>query len=167
VAACGSGRPAASTYHPLEPPSRTQRPTRPSRPQFSIGAKQRIHTSGTTLSVIVRALLDPLRHSGAALLPHTRAVGVVAEIRDDGPAEYDSSSTGDFAVVPSSGAARPVFAPAGACQTPLRDWDNAISPGEVRTGCVAFAVPTGARIVAVRFSPHASSSGRATWLASR
>jgi hypothetical protein len=91
----------------------------------------------------------------------------VAEIRNDGPGVYDSSATGDFSVVSSSGAARPVFAPTGSCPTPLRDWDNDISEGETRSGCVAYTLPAAARIVAVRFSPHAAALGRAAWLVSR
>jgi hypothetical protein len=116
------------------------------------------------LSVTIRAVVDPLRRSGVALLPGTRAIGVVAQIRDDGPGVYDSSSTGDFSIASSSGAARPVFAPSGSCQTPLRDWDNAISPGEVRRGCLAYELPAGARVTAVRFSPHADAARRASWL---
>jgi hypothetical protein len=91
----------------------------------------------------------------------------MAEVTDKGPGGYDSSSTGDFSVVPSSGAATPVFAPTGVCQTGLRDWDNEIAPGQSRIGCVVFAVPSRARVIAVRFSPHASATGRATWLVPR
>jgi hypothetical protein len=94
-------------------------------------------------------------------------VGVEAEIRNDGPRNYDSSSTGDFSIVPSSGPTQPVFARSGSCATPLRDWDNAISPGEDRSGCIAFTVASAARVTAIRFSPHAAARGRATWLASR
>jgi hypothetical protein len=132
-----------------------------------VGETQRVRAPGTTLSVTIHTVLDPLRDSGASLLPHTRAAGVVAEIRDDGPGVYDSSSTGDFSIVPSTGAARPVFSPKGACQTPLRDWDNDISPGQAGRGCIAFELPAGARILAVRFSPHAAAAGRVTWLVAR
>jgi hypothetical protein len=108
-------------------------------------------------------VVDPLRDSGVALLPGTRAIGVEAVVVNDGPGGYDSSSTGDFSVVPSSGVARPVFAPSGQCQTPLRDWDNEIGPGEARNGCVVFALPRAARVVAIRFSPHAAARGRVSW----
>lgn len=153
-----------STYHPLAPP-KTQPSVTHAFPR--VGTTQRVNAGGTTLSVTIERLLDPLDGSRAALLPHTRAVGVVAAIRDDGPGAYDSSSTGDFSVVPSSGTATPVFTPAGACQTSLRDWDNEIAPGEERSGCIAFALGTGAKIVQVRFSPHAHAAHRATWSASR
>jgi hypothetical protein len=166
---CGSSASSNSTststssvvYHPLRPPARRPRPDAPRGPV--VGQTQRVHAPGTVLSVTIRQLIDPLSGSGAALPPGTRALGLVAEIVDDGPGVYDSSSTGDFSVVPSSGTATPVFAPQGDCQTPLRDWDNEISVGESRGGCVAFAVPARARIIAARFSPHALAQGRVTW----
>jgi len=167
IAGCGSSASSSSTstssvvYHPLRPPPPPSRPRTPHGPL--VGQTQRVHAPGTVLSVTIHQLLDPLRGSGAALPPGTRGIGVVAEIVNDGPGIYDSSSTGDFSVVPSSGAATPVFAPKGQCQTPLRDWDNEISVGESRGGCVAFAVPARARIIAARFSPHALASGRVTW----
>jgi hypothetical protein len=90
---------------------------------------------------------------------------VLVQIENHGPDVYDSSATGDISVVPSSGTATPTFAPHGACQTPLRDFDNYITAGESRHGCVAFAIPSGARVLAVRFSPQGQAAGRATWLA--
>jgi hypothetical protein len=169
IAGCDSGASSSSTststssvvYHPLRPPSPPSRPKTHHGPV--VGQTQRVHAPGTVLSVTIHQLLDPLRGSGAALPPGTRAVGLVAEIVNDGPGVYDSSSTGDFSLIPSAGTATPVFAPQGDCQTPLRDWDNEISVGESRGGCVAFAVPARARIIAARFSPHALASGRVTW----
>lgn len=122
--------------------------------------------TGTRLSVTVTRLIDPLSHSGAALQPGTRAVGVVLRIQNHGPGIYDSSATGDISIVPSSGSATPVFAAHGVCQTPLRDFDNYITAGEIRHGCVAFSIEMGAKVVAVRFSPHGRAAGRATWAAS-
>jgi hypothetical protein len=159
---CGATSSPTTTYHPLTPA--TGHPAKSERPAPRIGATQRVSAGGTTLSVTISRLLDPLTGSGASLLPNTRAVGVVAAVRNHGPGAYDSSSTGDFSVVPSSGAATPAFSPRGACQTPLRDWDNEISPGEVRSGCVTFAVPTRASVKQVRFSPHARATGRVIWL---
>ena len=112
-------------------------------------------------------LIDPLRNSGAALLSGTRAVAVLVRIANSGPAIYDSSATGDFSVVSSAGVATPVFVPTGICQTPLRDFDNYIVGGDVRTGCVAFAVGSRARVLSVRFSPHAGAAGRLTWRVGR
>jgi hypothetical protein len=169
LAGCGSQATTTPIFHPLRPP--TPRPPHHvasrAHPKPKLGVTQRVAAGGTTLSVTVHAILDPLRGSGAALLPGTRAVGVVAEIRNDGSGSYDSSSTGDFSIVPSSGPAQPVFARSGSCATPLRDWDNAISPGGDQSGCVAFMLASAARVTAIRFSPHAAARGRATWLASR
>jgi hypothetical protein len=170
LAGCGSAHSdsgTTATYHPLQRPATSKAPkqTAPALPR--VGVAQRVAAGATTLSVTVERVLDPLGGSRAALLPHTRAVGVVAMIRNDGPGVYDSSSTGDFSVVPSSGSATPVFAPAGVCQTPLRDWDNEISPGEERGGCVAFALGAKAKVRDVRFSPHARAAGRVTWAVGR
>jgi hypothetical protein len=132
-----------------------------------VGQTVRVHASGAVLSVTIKRVIDPLPDSGASLVPGTRVIGVQAVIADDGPGGYDSSSTGDFSVVPSTGAARPVFASRGVCQTPLRDWDNEISDGESRSGCIAYALPTHARVAAVRFAPHAQARGQATWAVAR
>jgi hypothetical protein len=168
---CGgshSNSPAnTSAYHPLQPPTASTASTRPGTRSPQVGAAQRVRAGVTTLTVTVERILDPLDGSGAALLPHTRALGVIAAIHNDGPGVYDSSSTGDFAIVPSSGTATPVFAPAGVCQTPLRDWDNQISPGEERSGCVAFALSANAKVSEVRFSPHARAADRVTWAVPR
>jgi hypothetical protein len=132
-----------------------------------VGQTVHVHASGALLSVTIMRVIDPLPDSGASLVPGTRAIGVQAMIADDGPGGYDSSSTGDFSVVPSTGTARPVFASRGACQTPLRDWDNEISDGETRSGCIAYAVPTHAHVAAVRFAPHAQARGQVTWAVAR
>jgi hypothetical protein len=116
--------------------------------------------------VTVTRVIDPLTGSGVALQPGTQAVGVLVRIKNRGPGIYDSSATGDVSIVPTSGNGTPVFAAHGACQTPLRDFDNYITAGEVRHGCVAFSIPAAAKPVAVRFSPHGHAAGRATWSAS-
>ncbi len=128
-----------------------------------VGATERVRTTGTTLSVTVSKVIDPLRGSGASLPPRTRAVGVLVQIRNEGSEIYDSSATGDISIVPSSGTATPAYAPRGTCQTPLQDFDNLIAAGETHAGCVSLALNTGARIIAVHFSPHARASGRVTW----
>jgi len=171
LAGCGSGSPSTTgttttTYRSLRTPTTTAATT--TRHQAGpvgppIGRTQRVQTSGTVLSVTITRVIDPLRGSGASLLAGTRAIGVEATVADDGPGGYDSSSTGDFSVIASSGAARPVFAASGVCATPLRDWDNEIAPGETRNGCIAYSVPKSARVLAVRFSPHALTRGRVTW----
>ncbi len=128
-----------------------------------LGTPQHADAAGARLTVTIAKLIDPLRGSGAALMAGTRAAGVLVEIANAGPTIYDSSATGDFSLLVAAGVVTPVFAPQGVCQTPLRDFDNSLTAGEERSGCVAFAVPIGARILAVRFSPHAAPSGRLTW----
>lgn len=108
-------------------------------------------------------VLDPLRGSGASLLPGERAVGVLVQIRNLGPEIYDSSATGDLSLSASAGTPTPVFAPRGLCRTPLRDFDNYIYPGQLREGCVVFQLPADATALAVRFSPHGRAAGAVTW----
>ncbi len=108
-------------------------------------------------------VLDPLKASGAALLPGTRVVAVFVRIANRGPGGYDSSSTGDISIIPSSGVGSPAYAPHGVCQTPDQDFDNAIGPAENREGCVAFTLNTAATLVGERFSADGGGAGVATW----
>ena len=110
-----------------------------------VGATGTVDTRGAALSCDgCRALVDPLRaSSGAALQPGTRAIGVVVQIRNGGPAIYDSSATGDITIVPSSGAVSPVLATRGPCRTPAEDFDRYITAGEDRVGCVVFSIRKG------------------------
>jgi hypothetical protein len=114
---------------------------------------------------MLRAVIDPLTGSGASLQAGTRAVGVLVQIRNAGPAVYDSSATGDFTLVPSSGTVTPLLATRGICKTPVEDFDRYITAGEDRVGCVVLAVSDGATLAAVRFSPHARAAGRLLWAA--
>jgi hypothetical protein len=175
---CGSDSsapPATSAFadaKPLRPPAHRSAKSTSHRPRrgpsaTTIGATRRIDAGDAQLEVTVRRVIDPLRDSGASLPPRTRAVGVLVEIRNVGSGVYHSSATGDISVVPSHGAAPPVFAPAGICQTQLRDFDNYITSGEVRDGCVVFAVRRGAHLTAIRFSPHAQAAHRAIWTSAR
>ena len=115
------------------------------------------------MSVKVRLVIDSLKGAGAVLPDGTRAVGVIVQIENAGPAVYDSSATGDFAVVTSSGPVTPLLAKRGICKTPVDDFDRYITAGEDRVGCVAFAIPIGATVTEVRFSPHAQAKGRLVW----
>lgn len=168
---CGSSAPAVtSTATPkptplTPPPTRRAKQHRPRSRQVGakIGTTQPVKAGGETVAVTIRRVIDPLRGSGASLAPRTHAVGVLVGIRNSGPGIYDSSATGDFSIVTSSGPAPPVFAPSGSCQTELRDFDNYITEDESRDGCVVFDVPNGARVTAVRFSPHAQAVGRVSW----
>jgi hypothetical protein len=120
---------------------------------------------GTTLIVTVTSLIDPLRGSGAKVPHGTRAIGVLVSVRNASRGGYDSSATGDFSLLSAGSPAAPVFVPAGPCQTPLQDFMNAISAGELRTGCVAFAVPSGQAPSTVRFSPDGGATGhRLSWV---
>jgi hypothetical protein len=163
--ACGStgSSPHASSRARATPAAHRRTTRAASAP--GIGRAQRVHAGGTALSVAVTRVINPLVGSGAALQPGTRAVGVILRIQNHGPGDYDSSATGDVSMVPSSGTASPVFAPHGACQTPLRDFDNYITAGEIRHGCVAFSIAADAKVLKVRFSPHGRVAGGATWAA--
>jgi hypothetical protein len=122
-----------------------------------------VRAGSATLSVTVSKVIDPLRGSGAAVPAGMKAVGVLVSIFNHGPGVYDSSSTADFLLATSTGPATPVFVPSGVCQTALRNFDNHISAGETRSGCVAFAAGVAAKLTAVRFSPHGQVAGRVSW----
>jgi hypothetical protein len=160
LAACGASGSSTATA-PAGRPAAPAARARPAGPR--VGATQRVRARGTTLKITVTRVIDPLRGSGATLLPGTRAVGVFVRIRNLGPGEYDSSSTGDLAVVPASGAAAATYAARGSCMTEDRDFDNQIGAGETRQGCVAFALGRSVRLVAVRFTADGGGAGVATW----
>lgn len=161
--ASGGGTTGAGQSTPAGgPPGVTPSPRQPFRPP--VGAALRVRArGGATLVVTVTAVLDPLRRAGVSLLPGTRAVGVIVRIRNRGPGDYDSSSTGDVSIVPAAGPAAAAFASRGRCMTQDRDFDNAIPAGETRVGCVVFSLDAGARLAAVRFSANAGGAGGATW----
>jgi hypothetical protein len=154
-----SSQPATGTKQSAKPHrAKVARPVGP-----RVGTARGVNAQGTKLTVTVTRVIDPLKDSGAALLPATRAVGVFVKIANRGPGGYDSSSTGDISIIPSTGVASPAYAPQGACKTPLQDFDNAIGPGESRTGCVAFTLDTTARLVGERFSADGGGAGIVTW----
>jgi len=153
----------SATVQTSRPPRRRRVPA--SRPGPRVGAAQRVPAPGTTLIVTVSSVIDPLRGSGTKVPPGMKTVGVLVSVRNAGPGSYDSSATGDFSLLSPAGLAAPVFVPAGRCQTPLQDFMNAISAGELRTGCVAFAIPTGQAPSTVRFSPNVGGTGhRRSWM---
>jgi hypothetical protein len=130
-----------------------------------VGSTQHVFTAGAGLSVLLQRVIDRLTGSGARLQAGTRAVAVIVQIRNGGPAVYDSSATGDFTVRPASGSVTPVLATRGIGKTPVEDFDRYITAGEDRVGCVVFAVADGATLTEVRFSPHARPAGRLIWAA--
>jgi hypothetical protein len=110
--------------------------------------------------VTIRSLIDPLRDSGAQVVPGTKPIAVLVAVQNAGPGGYDSSTTGDFSLNTAAGKAPPLFVPHGVCQTPLRDFMNAIPAGQLRTGCVAFSIPNDQRPTTVGFAADGGSSGR-------
>lgn len=140
-----------------------RRPPRPRLRGAPIGATQRVTTGTSRLAVTVSRVLDPLRDSGAALVPGTRAVGVVVTISNEAGSTYDSTASGDLSVLTTAGPASPLFVKQGICQTQLTDFESLIGVGETHSGCVGFAAARRARIVSVRFSPHARRPGSVVW----
>ncbi len=114
--------------------------------------------------VTITSLLDPLRGSGATVSPGMKAVGVLASVRDAGPAGYDGSATSDFSLRSTAGLASPVFVRAGPCKTQVQDFMNAIGADELRTGCVAFSIPTSHPPISVRFTPDGNTHDSRSWL---
>jgi hypothetical protein len=156
--------PSPATHATGTSPATTPSPSAHRTPRPSalppVGTSQRVPAPGTTLIVTIRSLIDPLRGSGAQVVPGTKPVAIQVAVRNTGPGGYDSSTTGDFSLNSSGGQASPLFVPRGPCQTPLQDFMNAIGAGEVRTGCVAFSVPNGQQPTTVGFAPDGGSSGR-------
>jgi hypothetical protein len=157
--ACGgSGAPARTVTHAVH-----RRPATSAPAGLKLGQAYEVSAGGSFLSVTATKVIDPLTDSGAALLSGMRAVGVKIKVLNHGPNTYDSSATGDVSLVLSSGVAVPTFAPSGACQTPLRDFDNNIGPGDTASGCVTFSAPSGAKVLEVRFAAHANKAAAARY----
>lgn len=177
LAGCGSGNPsssgsasraatasATSTSTSASSTQSARHARHHARPRGArIGTTQRVHAGGATLSVTVTRVLDPLSPSEAALLPRTRGVGVMVTIHNDAGATYDSTASGDWSLLSTAGLATPLSVRGGPCQTQLVDFESLIYAGDTRTGCVAFTVSRGAKIVQIRFSPHSRAPGRVAW----
>lgn len=152
---------SSATTSAAAPP---RRPRHRPRPRGApLGTAQRVHAGSSTLLVTVSHVLDPLTGTGSALLPGHRATGVQVTIRVLAGATYDSTASGDWSILTTSGLASPLFVRQGVCATPLADFESLIGVGESREGCVAFGVPRHARILSVRFSPHARAPGTVVW----
>jgi hypothetical protein len=154
---------ATGTSSSATPPSARTRTTPPAARLPPVGASRRVPAPGTTLVVTIRSVIDPLRDSGTAVPPGMKPVAILVSVRNAGPGGYDSSATGDFSLDSAAGPAAPLFIAKGACQTPLRDFMNAIGAGELRAGCVAFSIPSDQRPTTVGFAPDGGSGGR-RWL---
>jgi hypothetical protein len=158
-----SGSPSSSSTHTTRgsaAPAQAKAPRAVHGPP--VGTRQQVHTHGADLTVTVTRVLT-LTHTHTPALAGTRQVGVSLRIANQAGETYDSTSSGDVSVVLSVGQAEPLFVRAGACTTPLVDFESMIESGDVRSGCVAFSVPRRARIVGVRFSPHARTAGMLSW----
>jgi hypothetical protein len=143
--------------------SRLQR-TGPARLEgVPLGLPQNVTSGDARLQVTVRAVIDPLTGSGAQHPAGTEVIAIDVQIRNAGPATYNSSATGDFSVEVSRGPVTPLLVPSGRCRTPLNDFDRDITAGEDRVGCVAFSVDRRALLESVIFSPHAATAGRLSW----
>jgi hypothetical protein len=127
-----------------------------------VGARQEVHTGGSDLTVTILRVLS-LGETGSPVLPGTRQVGVELRIANQAGATYDSTSSGDVSLVLSHGAGTPLDVRRGPCETMLVDFESIVSAGSVRSGCVAFSVPRGARVTGVRFSPDSRPPGTLTW----
>jgi hypothetical protein len=158
IASCGGSGSTQST---------SAAPQGPSGPP-AVGTSTRVHASATMLVVTPRRVIFPLRGSGATLAPGDRAAGVDLTVRNVGHGVYDSSSESDVKLRSSGGSfAGPAFASSGPCATTEIDFLKEVSPGESRSGCVAFDLPGGTKPVAVRFSPEGRPAGGQTWVVKR
>lgn len=167
LSACGSSAtptPTTTAASSASAASRSAARHRPAPAGPRVGAALRLRARGATLIVRIIAVIDPLHGGRVALTPGTRAIGVLASVRDLGPQGYDGSATSNFSLRSEAGEASPVFVPSGRCQTLVQDFMNAIGAGELRTGCVAFAIPKAAAPLAVRFAPDQGSAGGRSWL---
>jgi hypothetical protein len=175
LAGCGGSpsSPSSSATSPTTSSSATAtsttttaapRPRRRPRPRGApVGTTQSVHAGTSTLAVTVTRVLDPLTGTGSALVPGHRATGVEVAVRVESGATYDSTASGDWSVLSTAGLASPLFVKQGVCETPLADFESLIGVGESRSGCVAFSVPRHARVLSVRFSPHARARGTVAW----
>ena len=177
AAGCGGSHPHAGAGPPTAAPTTTSptatssAPPGRSRPRHRrriagppLGTRQSLHTHGAELTVTVLRVLA-LAHTGSAALPGTRQVGVQLRIANQAGQTYDSTASGDLSVVLSAGQSQPLDVRSGPCATPLVDFESMIGSGDVRTGCVGFSVPRRARVLGVRFSPHARPTGTLSWRA--
>ncbi len=163
----GSSSSAATSAPAGSTSTTTTRASRPARPVVrgaSLGTRQAVHTHGAELTVTVTRVLA-LSHTRTPALPGTRQVGVLLRIANQSGETYDSTSSGDVSLRLARGQAQPLDVRAGPCMTPLVDFESMIGSGDVRSGCAAFSVPRGVRVLAVRFSPHARTPGTLTWRA--
>jgi hypothetical protein len=151
---------SSATHHKVHKRHKRRPPPLP-----AVGQTQRLSAYGSILHVTVTKVIDPLPYHGANVVPGTRPVGVEVRIAVVGGATYDSTASGDWSLqlAHSSADSTPLSVNSGVCETQLVDFESAIYGGDVREGCVAFSVPTHAKIAAVVFSPHSSAGKAVRW----
>ncbi|HEY2655621.1 MAG TPA: hypothetical protein VGI55_07515 [Solirubrobacteraceae bacterium] len=158
LTACGgAGVPTADRSH-TTPLGRSRAQQAP-----KVGTTQRVSVSGAHLSVTVVKVVNLPSDDDAPVLPGFRGVGVKVEISNTGPADYDSLATSDFSIVATDPNVHLLYVPAGLCRTPTRDFDNHITVGETRIGCLAFRIHQQARVIEVTFSPDGKPVGQVSW----
>ena len=162
VPAAVSSTTTSSTTSSATRPKR-QRRRRPSLP--AVGQTQQLTAYGSRLHVTVTKLIDPLPYHGNNIVPGTRPVGVEVRIAVVAGATYDSTASGDWSLelAHTHEGATPLSVNSGVCETQLVDFESAIYSGDVRPGCVAFSLPTHARIAAIVFAPHAHAAQAVRW----
>jgi hypothetical protein len=156
--------PPASSSHTSTSTSRTKaKPRAPKLPP--VGTTQALSAYGSELHVTVTKVIDPLPYRGANVVPGTRPVGVEVRIAVISGATYDSTASGDWSLQlsPKGADATPLAIKSGVCETPLVDFESAVYGGDVRPGCVAFSLPSHAKIAAVVFAPHSNAAEAVRW----
>jgi hypothetical protein len=134
-----------------------------SAPAPALGTPQRIGAGTARLVVSAERIIDPLHGAGGAVPAGSRAIGLVVRVLDVAGGAYDGSATTDFGLI-ANGPVSPLYLRSGACRTPVEGLEAEIAPGQARSGCVAFSLPSGAHITAVRFAAGGSSR-RLLWRA--
>jgi hypothetical protein len=182
LAACGSSggsgssTTSTSTSTSTSPPTTGTSSTSSSTPRHkrhrrrrsqlpAVGQTHQLTAYGSTLHVTVTKVIDPLPYHGANVVPGTRPVGVEVRIAVVGGATYDSTASGDWSLqlTPAGADATPLSVNSGVCETQLVDFESAIYGGDVRPGCVAFSLPSHAKIAAIVFSPHSNAAKAVRW----
>jgi hypothetical protein len=170
-ATTGSGATGTAHSSTTAAPGHARRHRRADRPAPkvhgpAVGATQSLQAYGASLHVTVTGVRS-VSPRDASPPPGNRAVAVVLRIADESGATYDSTASGDLSVIVSTGETAPLDIRGGPCETQLVDFESHLYSGVVRTGCVGFSVPRHARVLGVRFSPHAQSRGSVSWRVGR
>ena len=105
-------------------------------------------------------MIDPLP-AGEFDTPSTgkRFVGVQMTVRNVGSAPYDDSlGNGSTLITKGDGQADSTIVSEGPCDSSFSS-DVKIAPGDTRSGCIPFEVPSGARLRGFQFTPDSGFAG--------